>query len=391
MRVAPPLVQLALLVIVARRGTLDDVGRLALASAVSFLCGALAEAGFSTTLSIPRVVFGVTHPPVRATAPFRLGAAVAGSGLYVLLWAVGLGNHDPAFLIVTPLPFFLALAVGYAGAMNASGLLRLEGLVSLAESGLIVVLAVGLVFAMPALSGVLLALTVGRGVGTGLRALLVGRLPQTDSRPPRSVARVQAGFFFLTGATVFQGQADMVMIGFAGTFAIAAVYGPLLRTAAAALLLTESLTWGLYGAAHPDERDRVSWLGRHWRPLTVGLSFACAIAFVLLAHPFLEFVVDRPLPNLNGAVALLGLMLIARGVSLVLNVTIVRAGRQREELPFVALSGLLLAIGAVFAARAGSLTGLAASRLGSEAVICAAFFVISLRPSLPVGEGGDRL
>jgi hypothetical protein len=82
MRFAPPLLQLAMLVIVARRGSLEDVGALALASAVSFMCGALAEAGFSTTLSIPRVTFGVADPPLRATATLRVGAAVGGSVLY---------------------------------------------------------------------------------------------------------------------------------------------------------------------------------------------------------------------------------------------------------------------------------------------------------------------
>src|SRR5437588_11014218 len=71
-KLAPPLVQLLLLLLVARESTLDDVGRLALASAVSFLCGALGELGFATTLSIPRPTFGVEMPPLRATARVRV-------------------------------------------------------------------------------------------------------------------------------------------------------------------------------------------------------------------------------------------------------------------------------------------------------------------------------
>lgn len=391
MRLAPPLVQLALLVMVARRGSFDDVGSLALASAVSFLCGALAEAGFSTTLSIPRVAFGVDAPPLRATAPHRLAVAAAGSCLYTLLWAAGLGHHDPVFLLVAPLPFALALAVGYAGVMNASGALRLEGIVSLAESVLVVVLALVLVFLLPALIGALIGLTVGRAAGTAARALLIRRLPQSDARPPRGVVRVQYGFFLLTAAIVFQGQADMVVIGFAGTLATAAVYGPLVRTAASALLLTESLTWGLYGAAHPQERGDVSWVGRHWQLLTLCLSVVSAAVFVALAQPFLEFVVDRQLPDLSAAVALLGVMMVARGAALVLNVSIVRAGRQREELPYVVLAGVVLAVAAAFAAHAHSLTGLAAARLGSEALIAAAFFWLSLRPSLRKRDTGRSL
>src|ERR687886_225682 len=93
-KLAPPLVQLVLLLLVARDSTLDDVGRLALASAVSFLCGATAELGFATTLSIPRPTFGVAEPPLKATSRLRLVAALGGSLLYLALWAAGLGGHD---------------------------------------------------------------------------------------------------------------------------------------------------------------------------------------------------------------------------------------------------------------------------------------------------------
>jgi O-antigen/teichoic acid export membrane protein len=380
MRVAPPLLQLALLVIVARRGSLEDVGKLALASAISFLCGAVAEAGFSTTLSIPRVTFGVSSPPLRATSPLRVGSAVGGSVLYLVLWAAGLGDHGPYFLIVAPLPFFLSLSVGYAGAMNASGLLRLEGLVSLGESALVLLLAIGCSFAVSALPATLLALVLGRAAGTAMRAILLRRMPQSDAVPQLGVARVQAGFFLLTGVIVFQGQADMLAIGFAGTFAAAAVYGPLVRTSVSALLGTESLTWGLYGSAHPDERDDAGWIGRHWRFLALALSVVSAVVFAFLAEPFLRLVLDRTLPDLGNAVILLAIAIIARAAWLVMNVSIVRAGRQLEETPFVALGGLALAIGAVLAARADSLTGLAAARLGSEVMIAAGFLFLSMRP-----------
>jgi O-antigen/teichoic acid export membrane protein len=379
MRFAPPLLQLALLVVVARRGSIDDVGRLALASAVSFLCGALAEAGFSTTLSIPRVAFGLEHPPLRATLPLRVTAAVGGSALYAALWGTGLGHHDPVFLIVTPLPFFLALATGYAGAMNASGLLRLEGLVSLGESALVLILAVAGSFAISALPAVLIALTLGRAIGTAVRAIVLRQTPQTDSTPPRGVARIQAGFFLLTGAVVLQGQADMLAIGFAGTLAVAAVYGPLVRTAASALLVTESLTWGLYGAAHPDEHGGAGWVGRHWRLLTVALSVLSAILFVLLAEPFLRVVLDRSLPHIRSAVVIFGITMVVRAASLIWNVTIVRAGRQREEIPFVALAAVALAVGATIAARADSITSLAVARLVSEVIIAGGFLFLSTR------------
>src|SRR5690349_6375398 len=70
-KLAPPLVQLLLLLLVARESTLRDVGVLALASAVNFLCGALGDLGFATTLSIPRTTFGTAAPPLRATARLR--------------------------------------------------------------------------------------------------------------------------------------------------------------------------------------------------------------------------------------------------------------------------------------------------------------------------------
>src|SRR5919199_983010 len=157
-KLAPPLVQLVLLLLVARDSTLDDVGRLALASAVSFLCGAMAELGFQTTLSIPRPTFGTAAPPLRAT---------------------------------------------------------------------------------------------GRAGGTLARAILVRDLPQSTDGAPGPLFRAQLPFAVATVAIVFQGQADMLAIGFFGTLALAGLYGPLLRTTYSTLLSAEAFSWGLYGDAHP--------------------------------------------------------------------------------------------------------------------------------------------
>jgi hypothetical protein len=179
----------------------------------------------------------------------------------------------------------------------------------------------------------------------------------------------------------------MLAIGFAGTLAIAAVYGPLIRTSVSALLGTESLAWGLYGAAHPDERGEPGWMGRHWRLLALLASVASAIAFALLAEPFLRFILDRSLPDLTNAVILLAFAIVGRAAWLVLNVSIVRAGRQREETPVMAIAGIALAVGAAIAARENSVTGLAAARLASEAVIAAGFLYLSTRP--PVAPGVD--
>src|SRR4051794_38294772 len=131
---APLIVQFTLLLLVARAGSIDDVGRLALTSAAAFLCGAVGELGLGTTLSIPNVTFGTDGPPLRGTRALRVGSAALGSVLFTVLWAAGLGGHDPVLLIAVPLPFAIALALGYAGAMNASGLLRYEGAVSAGES-----------------------------------------------------------------------------------------------------------------------------------------------------------------------------------------------------------------------------------------------------------------
>src|ERR671938_587583 len=222
-KLAPPLVQLVLLLLVARDSTLDDVGRLALASAVSFLCGATAELGFQTTLSIPRPTFGTSAPPLRATGRVRVASALAGSLLYVVLWGAGLGSHGAVFLLVAPLPFLLALSYGYAG-------------------------------------------------GTLARAILVRDLPQSAEAAVGPLFRAQLPFALATLAIVFQGQADMLAIGFFGTLGLAGLYGPLLRTAYSTLLSAEAFSWGLYGDAHPDERPGGGLLARHWRAATMALG-----------------------------------------------------------------------------------------------------------------------
>src|SRR5919108_4490163 len=143
-KLAPPATQFLLLFIVARQSTIGDVGRLALASAASFACGALADIGFATTLSVPRPYFGTNRPPVRGTRRARLSAALGGAGLYVVLWAAGLGGHDPRFLIVAALPSVLALSYGYSGVINAAGPPWWEGTGALVEAALGLVLALAL-------------------------------------------------------------------------------------------------------------------------------------------------------------------------------------------------------------------------------------------------------
>jgi polysaccharide biosynthesis protein PslH len=380
-KLAPPLVQFALLLLVARRGTLDDVGRLALASAASFLCGALAELGFATTLSLPRPAFGTAEPPLRATERLRVGAAGCGTALYSLLWAAGLGGHDPVLLLAAPLPFALALSSSYSGAMNASGLLRVEGAVSLAES--IVILAIAAIGSLlgAALTWSLVGLTAGRAGGTIARAALARRIPQSGVPRLHGLVRAQLPFALATLAIVFQGQVDMLAIGFFGSLAVAGVYGPLLRTAYAPLLSAEALSWSLYGGAHPDERDDAGWIARHWRAVGVGSGVVFAVAFALLAEPFLRFLLDRPLPDLTPAVVLFALVVVARFGTLVLNVDVLRAGRQRDEIPVLGVASLVLAAGGGLAAAAGSLTALAGSRLVSELITASGYAFIARRAS----------
>src|SRR5919197_259767 len=275
-KLAPPLVQLVLLLLVARDSTLDDVGRLALASAVSFLCGALAELGFATTLSIPRPTFGTAATPLRATGRVRVVSALAGGLLYVVLWGAGLGSHGAVFLLVAPLPFLLALSYGYAGAMNASGRLRIEGAASVAESVAIVVIAVVGSLAGSALTWSLVALTVGRAGGTLARAILVRDLPQS----------------------------------------------------------TEAAAEPVFGAQLPF--------------------------------------------------ALFAVVIVVRFAALVLNVEILRAGRQRDEIPVLAVASVVLAVGAVVAALTASVSCLAGARLASEAITAAGYLVLARR--LPRGQ-----
>jgi polysaccharide biosynthesis protein PslH len=362
-KLAPPLVQLVLLLLVARNGTLADVGRLALASAVSFLCGSLAALGLT----------------LRATARVRIASALAGSLLYVVLWGAGLGSHDGVFLLVSPLPFLLALSYGYAGAMNASGRLRIESAVSVAESVAIVVIAVGGSLAGSALTWSLVALTVGRAGGTLARAVVVRTLPHSTEAAAGPLFRAQLPFALAAFAIVFQGQADMLAIGFFGTLGLAAVYGPLLRTAYSTLLSVEAFSWGLYGDAHPEEQAPGSLFARHWRAASMALGAVLAIAFAFLAEPFLRFLLDRSLPNLTLAIALLAVVIVLRFAALVLNVEILRAGRQRDEIPVLAVGSVVLAVGAVVAARSTSIAGLAGARLASEAITAAGYFWLARR------------
>lgn len=378
-RLAPPLLQLALLLIVSRQGSLDDVGLLALGSSVAFLCGALGELGFANSLSVPRVAFGSDAPPLGATARLRIAGAFGGSALYAALWAAGIGNHHPALLLLTPLPLALALAHGYAGVMNASGLLQLEGKVSAGESVVALVIALVGSRIVAALPAVLFGLVVGRLLGTLARGLLLRRVPQSGSVRVGSLGRTQLWFALSTAGFVIQGQVDMVAVGLAGSLALAAVYGPAVRASGSVLLAGEAITYALYGRAHPDEGGHTGRLRRNWRAALLGGAVAAAIVFALLAQPFLEWLLGRRLHGLGALIALLACVIVVRFVVLVLGVDIVRAGRQRDQVPMLATAGAVLAVGAAIAATSDSLTGLAAARLASEVVLAGGFALVANR------------
>lgn len=382
-RLAPPLLQLALLLIVSRGGSLNDVGLLALGSSVAFLCGALGELGFANSLSVPRVAFGSKAPPLGPTVKLRVAGALGAGCLYVVLWTAGIGHHDAVLLLLMPLPPALALAHGYAGAMNASGLLRLEGKVSAGES--VVALALALVSSsvVDALPAALFGLAVGRVLGTVARGLLLRRVPQSASVEVGSIPRSQLWFALSTAGFVTQGQVDMVAVGLAGSLALAAVYGPAVRASGSVLLGGEAITYALYGRAHPDEGGHTGWLYRRWRSALIGGAVAAALVFALLAQPFLEWLLGRQLHGLGALIILLAVVIVVRFVVLVLGVDIVRAGRQQEQVPMLAGAAIVLAIGASIAASADSLTGLAVARLVSEAVLAGGLaFLVRRAPSM---------
>ena len=367
-KLAPSAVQLVLLLLVARRAGLDDVGRLALASAVAFLCGNLAEVGTMTSLSLPKAYFGVASPPLRATRGVRWAGALGGTLLYAVLWAAGLGSHETVFLAALALPALLALSFGYAGALNATGALGLEGAISLVESGLMVGLAFAFFPVMSPVAAALVALSVGRAAGTVARAVAVRTRPRSDEARIEGALRSQLGFLATSAAIVVEGQADVVVLGFlGGTFALLGVYAPLIRTCYATFLIAEGLTLAMYSF---DEGGL-----RRWRARGLVVGVVAAVAFALLAEPLLEWVLDRTLHDLTWPVVLLALLIPVRFYGYVLGVDLVRAGKQAARIPALLVATVVLVGGAIAGWQTGSLTWLSSFRLASEFAIAGGFLL----------------
>ncbi len=378
--------QLVLLVVVGRRGSLDDVGLLALASAVAFNCGSIAEAGFNTSLSVPEAYLGERHPPLAATRRARFAAALGGSLLYALLWAAGLGRHEPVLLIPLALPALLAISYGYAGVMNAAGQLRIEGRISVAESVLAMALLFPLLSIMAPLAAALTALVAGRAVGTLARAASVRHLPQSDVAAVSGLGRTHAWFVATQGSTALHAQIDVIILGFFGSFALLGVYGPLVRIAYAGLLVAEGLAWGLYGrtthervvaAGRRPQRSLGDRLLGNWRLSGMLIGCACAAGFWLLGAPLLEFVIDRSVDGLRLPVTLLALAVLVRFGMFVLCVDIIRGGLQKARLPVELLAAAVLGGMAVVGALDDSLTALSIGKVMCEVVILAGYWRIA--------------
>jgi O-antigen/teichoic acid export membrane protein len=370
-RIAPSAVQLVLIVIVAHRGATDDVGRLVLASALAFLCGNLAELGTMTSLSLPQTYFGERFPPLRATRKLRFVAAVAGSACYGLLWAAGIGSHETVFLAGLALPALLALSYGYAGALNATGALATEGLVSIVEAFLTLGITFVLIPVMSVVAACLIALTIARAAGTVARAAFVRRRPQSSRRHIPGALRSQLWFLSSSAATVIEGQADIVVLGFLSTFALLGVYGPLLRAAYALFLIAEGISLAMYSTTDGSLR--------RWRSGTVAIGVMAAIIFALVAKPLLDLVLPATVPHLLWPVLLLALLIPVRFAGYAMSVDIVRAGRQAARIPVLVGATLILVAGAIVGWQTGSLSWLAGFRLASEVAITLGFVYLGRR------------
>lgn len=381
-KVTPAAVQVVLIMIVARGGSLEDVGLLSLASAAAFGCGAIGEMGFQTSLSVPKPYLGVDAPPVAATQRLRFLAAAGGSALYLALWLLGLGGHEPVLLAALPLPAILALGYGYAGAMNAGARLDLEGRVTTIESIGVIVAALAATMVLEPVLACLLALTVVRTIGTVARARIVRGLKQSRTAAVSRLASLQGTFLLVTVATMLQSQADLIIGGFAADLALVGIFAPLLRTAYGSLLVAEGLSWSLFGKggdASGDELDdygRLRWWTTGWRPLGAGVGAGLALVFFLVASPLLNFILDESLPDLSSAILIFSLVIVVRFGTSMQGVQIVRIGEQRRRLPWLAASAAVLGVTSWVAFSASSLEGLALARLASESLLFGGYLLV---------------
>lgn len=324
-----------------------------------------------TSLSLPQTYFGERFPPLRATRKLRFTAAVAGSVVYGLLWAAGMGSHETVFLVGLGLPALLALSFGYAGALNGTGALGTEGVVSVLESLLVIGIAYALFPIMSVVSACLVALTIARAAGTVARGAVARRRPQSPSAHIPGALRSQLGFLASSAATVVEGQADVVILGFLSTFALLGVYGPLLRTAYVLFLIAEGISLAMYSMSDRDSR--------RWRTGTLVIGVVAAIIFGVLANPLLDLLLTGTQPNLLWPLLLLALLIPVRFAGYTVSVEIVRAGRQVARIPVLVVATLILVAGAIVGWQSGSLTWLAGFRLASEVAITLGFLYLARR------------
>jgi O-antigen/teichoic acid export membrane protein len=224
------------------------------------------------------------------------------------------------------------------------------------------------------------AYAVGRAGGTLARAWIVRRLPQSDVARMSGVVRGQLWFVLSTGVAVLQGQTDMLVLGFFASFALLGVFGPLLRLAYSTLLVAEALGWALYSTDERGEHDLTGarrWVLANWRVSGPAIGVILAMVFGAAGKPVLDFLLGREIRGLAVPLALFALIIPVRFFSFTQAVDIMRAGRQRDRVPVLVTSMVVLALGAVVGAKTGSLSALAASRLGAESLLALGYFYIA--------------
>lgn len=388
-KLVPPVLQIALLAIVARAGPLEDVGAFALASALGFACGSLAEAGFMTSLAAPTAYFGVASPPMRHTLRLRVLLAVSGSLLFLAFYAAGVGSYDERLLVASPLPAVLALGYGYAGAINAADKLQLEGAITALESAVTLLVAL----LAPSVEGALGGLIAGRVAGLLARIRVTRHVDRNERHLLVSPFTVQQPFLLVTLVSVLHGQADIIGLGFAGASITLAIYAPLLRTAYSGLLIAEALAWSLYGAAGAklDAAESGQRLVARWRVLGVALGLIVTLVFGVLAQPFLEALLDENLRGLTGPILVLMVAIMVRWGAFIASVDIVRRGDQHRRAGPLAVSAATLVLCMTVSVIVGAdLVWIAAGRLLSEVVLLAGYIRIVRTPLQRSGADASR-
>jgi O-antigen/teichoic acid export membrane protein len=401
LRVATPLLSLALVVAVSRFLGVEGLGRYSLAFTFLLFFNTVAPLGLHALITREGARDGLGLDILLANAIVLGTVGSIASMLLMITIGPALGYDAATCSALTLLSLALlpsALAAYFDAAFVALERMEYMAVATLADNALKIALGLTVLLLGYGIEAVILAAVAARVLACGvsgalLRRLGVGLRLRLDRGTLRYLAREAPTFVMISIFATIYWNIDMVMLSTMRTVEDVGQYAAAWRLLTLAIVVPQSFCHALYpqiARAIHSAPETLAWLGRTASRYLLAVTLPAAVCATLLAGPILAFLYGEPFRPTAATLSVLVWTVVPYGWVRYHAYVLVAADRQRVDLSLnVAMSVLNILLNLALIPAYGHL-GAAVATLISVCVYAASQYAY-LYVTLPTGVTPFRL